>query len=159
MKPAHFRAPWSWRVLLVTAACLLILAFGYTESSGWTSGLIVSIPVVGLIFAVRGYTVDGSTLLIHRLGWSSTIDLGDLQDAYVSPHATMGSLRMLGNGGLFGYFGWFRNAVLGSYRAYGTNEANTVVLEFPDRTIVVTPEDPPSFVTAVNERAGQPLAG
>ena len=61
----------------------------------------------------------------------------------------MGSLRTMGIGGLFGFVGYFHNEILGSYRAYATNELNTVVLVFDGETIVVTPDDPEAFVEAV----------
>jgi hypothetical protein len=45
--------------------------------------------------------------------------------------------------------------VLGSYKAYATNELNTVVLEIAGEKIVVTPDDPQQFVDAVQAvRAG-----
>jgi hypothetical protein len=61
----------------------------------------------------------------------------------------MGSLRTMGIGGLFGFVGHFHNEILGSYKAYATNEFNTVVLVFGDQTIVVTPDEPDEFVEAV----------
>ncbi len=58
-------------------------------------------------------------------------------------------MRTMGIGGLFGFVGHYHNAVLGSYKAYATNDLNTVVLVFEEETIVVTPDDPAGFVAAV----------
>lgn len=63
----------------------------------------------------------------------------------------MGSVRTFGNGGFFGFIGWFRHALLGSYRAYATDPANAVVLHFEDDTVVITPDDPAAFARSVEE--------
>jgi hypothetical protein len=46
---------------------------------------------------------------------------------------------------------WYRSALLGKFRAYTTNEANCVILEFGKTKIVVTPDAPQEFVAAVRE--------
>ena len=63
------------------------------------------------------------------------------------------SIRLFGNGGAFAFSGWFRNRKLGSYRAYATDPARSVVLKFSDhKTIVVTPEPPDAFIAAVKQQ-------
>lgn len=72
----------------------------------------------------------------------------------MSSGAAMGARRMKGNDGLGGVYGRLRSATLGPYRAYATNDAFLVVLEFGAETVVVTPDDPAGFVDAVErERA------
>lgn len=145
----HFAAPWSTKLKATTAVFVGILLVAAYAARGWVSLLILAIFLVTATFAIRGYSVRQGKLLIHRLGWATTYDLASLVSAEVSPGATIGSIRAMGIGGLFGFVGHFRNAVLGSYKAYATNEHNTVVLAFEDETIVVTPDDPHEFVDAV----------
>jgi hypothetical protein len=57
-----------------------------------------------------------------------------------------GSLRLLGNGGLFSFSGEFWNRRLGRYRALATDPSRAVVLRYPGRTIVITPHDPQQFI-------------
>jgi hypothetical protein len=109
----------------------------------------VVIVLVAAAFAIRGYSVVEGKLLIHRLGWATKYDLARLSSVESSPGVTVGSMRTMGIGGLFGFVGHYHNAVLGSYKAYATNELNTVVLAFEGETIVVTPDDPAGFVEAV----------
>lgn len=154
--PAHFRAPWSLKVKLITAAVTAILVATYVISPLWASLLVVGVLFGCFAFMVRGYSVTEDEVLIHRLGWATRFDLQALREVYAAPGSTIGSVRTFGVGGLFGYFGWFRNATLGSYRAYATNEANTVVLEFADETVVITPDAPADFVEAVNHARSQP---
>lgn len=145
----HFRAPWSTKLKALTAAFVVILAVAAYSARGWASLVMVAIVLVAAAFAIRGYSVVDGKLLIHRLGWATKYDLAGLSSAKVSPGVTMGSIRTMGIGGLFGFVGHYHNAVLGSYKAYATNELSTVVLTFEGETIVVTPDDPTGFVAAV----------
>ncbi len=61
----------------------------------------------------------------------------------------MGSIRAMGIGGLFGFVGYYRNEILGTYKAYATNEFSTVVLDLSGEKIVVTPDKPDEFAEAV----------
>ena len=153
----HFYAPWSTKLKLTTGAFAAILVVAAVVAGGWGSAVIVGILIVVAAFAVRGYSVIDGKLLIHHLGWANKFDLSKLSKAEVSPGVTMGSARTMGIGGLLGFVGYFRNEILGSYKAYATNEFNTVVLVFGNETIVVTPDDPEAFVEAV--RAASPKGG
>jgi hypothetical protein len=73
-----------------------------------------------------------------------------LISAEIDPVAVEGSMRIFGNGGFFAFTGLFRNRKLGSYRAYATDSKKAVVLRWPGRTVVVTPDDPQKFVAAIN---------
>jgi hypothetical protein len=145
----HFFAPWSTRLKLMTGGLAAILIVAAAVTAGPGSLVILAILLVTAAFAIRGYSVMDGRLLIHRMGWSNKFDLAELVSAEVSPGATIGSLRTMGIGGLFGFVGHFHNEILGSYKAYATNEFNTVVLVFGDQKIVVTPDDPEEFVEAV----------
>lgn len=121
--------------------------------------LAVCIPVVSLLasglFMVRGYTVTGDAILVHRLGWSSTVPLDGLESATVSPDAVRRASRTRGNGGFFSYTGRFRSRTLGSFRAFVTDHARTVVLRFRDRAegdqvVVMSPDDPDALVALLS---------
>lgn len=145
----HFKAPWGTKLWVMTAGVLAILVVALVTVKGWAALLLVAIVGLALVFAVRGYSVLDGQLLIHRLGWATRFDLADLTSVEFSPGATIGSIRTMGIGGLFGFVGHFRNEILGSYRAYATDEENTVILDFSGEKIVVTPDSPVEFVAAV----------
>jgi hypothetical protein len=149
----HFRAPWSTKLMLTTVLFAAILIAVAVINPGWGSAVAVGILVVGAAFAIRGYSVMDGKLLIHRLGWATKFDLADLTRVEATPGATMGSVRAMGIGGLFGFVGHFHNQILGSYKAYATHDLNTVVMVFDGETIVVTPDDPQAFVEAVEAAA------
>lgn len=149
----HFRARWGVKLKLITFGLLALFAVIAVTTGPPITLILLAIVIAAITFMVRGYSVMDGKLLVHRLGWATTFDLAELRVAEFSPGATMGSIRLLGNGGLFGFIGRFRNAVLGHYRAYATDDANTVVLEFPDLKLVVTPENPTAFLAALESES------
>jgi hypothetical protein len=151
-------APWSTKLKLTTAGFLLIILVAMYAIQGWGSLLLVGTLLVGATFAIRGHSLHEGKLFIHRLGWSTKYDLTRLVDLEVRPGATMGSARVMGIGGLFGFVGHFRNEVLGSYQAYATNEFNTVILDFGGTRIVVTPDRPGEFAESVRSARSELLA-
>ena len=145
----HFSAPWSRRLKQISGG-LTILLVGVSAVSGWVgSAVALAILGGGLVYSVRGYSVAPDAVWVHRLGWATRLDLGEIREARVEPGAMTGSVRTFGNGGLFGFTGRFRNALLGSYRAYVTDASRTVVLTVGDEAVVVSPERPAAFVAAV----------
>jgi hypothetical protein len=169
MKNVSFRAPWGAPLTLMTAACTLIClclslpglvvaigsvaalrAIGMSMMPIWAVWLFVAVPMLTLIlsaaFMVRGYVVTDSALIIKRLGWTTLLNLSQLNSATVDPDAVGRSVRLFGNGGFFAFAGWFRNKKLGVYHAYATDTKKAVVLRFADKTVVVTPDDPQKFV-------------
>lgn len=158
-----FQAPWSTGLRLITAASLLMLltiavlgvVVGPREMWFWWLAMVVlpaSIALIGGLFAVTGYRIDGAELLIRRPLWTTRLALDGLVSVDVDPKAMQWSMRSFGNGGLFVYAGWFRNRQLGAYRAWATDPANSVVLRFPQRTVVVTPGQPREFVDSLRRQ-------
>ena len=95
------------------------------------------------------YEVVDGKVLVHRLGWSTRLDLSQLQQIEANPSVMVGSIRLMGIGGLFAFLGTFRNELLGVYRAYATDGENAVVLDLNGSMVVVTPDSPTEFVKAV----------
>jgi hypothetical protein len=125
----HFRVPWSWKGRSITlgTTALLLVAMRSVQTL-WGQLLIAATPMGTLAFGGRGYSMQDGQVLVHRFGWATRFDLDELQNVEMVPGVTLGSIRPFGNGGLFGLVGHFRNATLGSYRAYGTKAENAVVL-------------------------------
>ncbi|MCE1229477.1 MAG: PH domain-containing protein, partial [Firmicutes bacterium] len=124
--------------------------------------LVALVPLLVLAgsapFTVRGYTLTRESLLVHRLGWTTMVPLDDLQSAEFDPFAMQKSLRVVGNGGLFSFSGYFTNKTLGSYRALVTDPLNAVVLRFSNKTLVVSPDAAQTFVEAIRNRQAFPTA-
>jgi hypothetical protein len=133
-------------VIILAVAVPLLLK----DPAGWLVALIL--PCAAL-FIVRSYAIEPNMLAIRRLLWTTRLPLAGLQSAEVSPDVMRGSLRLFGNGGMFSITGLFRNRALGNYRAFVTDLKKTVVLRFPKRTVVVSPEDPERFVADISDFA------
>ena len=147
----HFSAPWSAGLKVVTAAVLCLLLLASLMKGIWVGLLMAIVVAACALFAVRGYHIGPKHLLVRRLGWSTKLDLASVKRAEADPQAMHGSLRLLGNGGLFSWVGWFRNSRLGWYVAFATDPRRSVVLDLTDsRRVVVTPDDPQAFLQAIS---------
>jgi hypothetical protein len=151
---SRFRAPWSWKTRIITAAAVAIGAVLYVTEG--TAGLVGLLLVGALVFSVRGYSIERDRVVIHRMGWGSAFPLDELEGAWAAPHATMGSMRLAGVGGVFGFLGRYRNSTLGVYRSFATDHHRTVVLDFEGERVVVTPDDPEEFLRSVRAAAHLP---
>lgn len=164
--PHVFAAPWDRQTLLITSLCGVLLV-GISavllakapENPPWTYQVGIWMPpaifILCALFSVRGYSLQGNHLIVHRPGWRTRIALEDLQSVTHQPGSTQGSVRIFGNGGLFGFTGLFRNDQLGRYRAFATDISRTVVLRFPVKTIVVTPDNPQQLVDSLRPLAAR----
>lgn len=160
----RFGAPWAAVVKVVTiVVCALlvgVILFGLAALPANTprfASLLMVVAPIGILlgtlpFLVRGYVLRDDELLIERLGWANHVPLNTVVSVVADADAIRGSIRLCGSGGLFGFFGWFRNGRLGVYRAYGTDPKRCVVLKLTRRTIVITPDDPQRFVAEVEMR-------
>lgn len=157
-----FHAPWgkklSFTTLLVILGLCAISVVGRVEPhrAGIVGSFMISaFPLLlaggSSFFVIRGYIVTKETLFVQRLFWNSRIDLEDLQSYEIDPQAMSGSIRTMGNGGMFCIAGYFHNKKLGSFRAFASDPKLSVVLRFPGKTIVVTPDNPAQFVAALKD--------
>jgi hypothetical protein len=117
----------------------------------------IALPLLILLaavpFVVRGYELRDGALYVQRLCWTTRVALGGLREAATDPEAGASSIRLFGNGGLFSFSGWFRNAKLGRYRAFVTDWQRAVVLRAAECTVVLSPADPAGFVRALQPGA------
>ena len=113
------------------------------------------LPVVIFVtwlFSVTGYTLKENTLIVARPLWTTTIVLPPGSTARAEPEIRKGLLKTMGNGGLFGYTGGFRNKKLGNFKTYATNwsHAVSVTSEVDNFRIVVTPDEVGIFIQSIN---------
>lgn len=149
MNPPFFRATYSLNLKITTAVILAILFLA--GALGGTTGLLISGALIpaSLLLVITGFSVQRGNLVVHSLVWSKSFVLCELVDIRVEPGITLGSMRTFGSGGLFASIGYFTNQALGNYLGYMTDPQNAVVVEFTNRLVVVTPEDPQGLQEAV----------
>ena len=161
----HFdAAPWSV-MLIVSSTLATILVVGVALAAfrvvpyppGFTHDFGVGVALlplaclaIALLFVVTGYTISPDALGIGRLFWTTVIPLSAPVGAELDPTVCRGSLRLIGNAGLFAFTGLYRNKRLGMYRLFATDFAQAVVLKRAGRTIVVSPASSQAFVDVVH---------
>ncbi len=157
MTTIEFRAPWSQRVRSVTVLSLVILAlpmlavlFAPSQPPLLATVLLIAVPplIVAQAYATRilGYTLTEDAITVRRGFRDTRLPLEGLRSVTGDVDAMRGSVRVLGNSGLFAITGRFWNRKLGWYRAFATDPSRAVVLRYPKRTIVITPHDPQQFI-------------
>lgn len=169
MQTNHRAAPWGSFLkgisvavtLLLLGVFLLVACFVPATTLPLVRAVVMAVPALILLasalFVVRGYELRDGALHVRRLFWTTRVELGELHEAIVDPEAGAGSLRLFGNGGLFSFSGWFRNAKLGRYRAFVTDWQQGVVLRASACTVVLSPADPAGFVRSLQPSGRQKM--
>jgi len=163
----HFSvAPWPASLKVTSAFSTILLTVigivaynkalpfpGFTHTFG--VGVAFVFPVIlicSILFMVTGYAVEGNTLHVERLLWSTSISLEGLSKAWQDSTICKGSIRIFGNGGLYSFTGIYYNKALGRYRLFATDLSKATVLVLPQRTVVVTPLAPQIFIDYLHHR-------
>jgi hypothetical protein len=157
-------APLERNARVVTAltglvAVLAPLALLLTQPGGLlvlvaSPALLVALVAVPLVLSPAGYAVGAGDLAVLRRGTRPLLfPLGSLLAARTTamPH----SLRMMGSGGMFGWWGRFTNRDWGRFKAYATDRRRGVLLEWPGLKLFVSPEDPEALCRAVLARSAR----
>lgn len=161
----EFRAaPWATSLKISSAlVTALVMGVGYgvlvnipPRGPVHTIGVIVALAIpamllLSVLFIVTGFGLDAHSLHVRRLAWSARIELTGMREIRRDPDAIKGSIRIMGNGGLFSFSGIYRSRKLGRYRLFATDPEYAVVMIHSSGTVVVTPADPELFI----ERARQ----
>ena len=98
--------------------------------------------------APMGYSVISGELRVHRPIGDKVLNLNQLKTVRrVEPREMRRTIRLLGDGGMFGYYGKMMNPAFGRHTWYATRRGNYVYLEIGDKRFVVTPDDPQQMVS------------
>jgi len=104
--------------------------------------IFAGIVLVTWLYSTQGYSVRDGALVIHRPWKPVKIPLSEIRSVQlVSPQDTFSGLRVLGVGGLFGYYGTFFLPRLGGFvRFYLRNRENPILLETTGGRLLVSPD-------------------
>ncbi len=106
---------------------------------------------VMVLFSIRSFDVMQDGILVRRPLWANRLGYDDLRSVRVDEDAMKGSIRLMGNGGLFAFSGRYRSRKLGVFTVFATDMKLSVILRYSDRTVVVTPESPEEFADLVRQ--------
>ena len=147
-------------ILLIVSGFVPILTSEFQFSNVITPGPFYVMPFAFIIilvitygFSPKGYAFEDRKLVIYRPFQNKFYATEDILNvSLVDRKELKNSLRVFGVGGLFGYFGLFRNSRYGTMIWYATRRDQFVVIERSNgKTIVLSPNDPNSFVSEWNE--------
>jgi hypothetical protein len=120
-------------------------------------GLAIILPLLFLLAYLMkplSYTIDdeGSLSINAKLA-GKKIALDQIKKAELVSKEQFGFLiRIMGNGGLFGYTGYFTAKDYGRMRWFVTNKDNTILLTLNNDTkVVVSPDDTAGFLKAIKK--------
>ena len=143
----EFRARYDTVARTITIVVVVILSLIALLAESWVIAAL-NLLLVALAFAYspRGYKVHGNDVLVERLLHDVRIR-GVRAARRVTRDELSGSFRLFASGGLFGYFGLFRNAALGTTRWYVTDRGEAVLLRTAEGTqAIVSPDEPALFL-------------
>jgi uncharacterized membrane protein (Fun14 family) len=109
------------------------------------------------LFWVTGYSIQDSNLVIHRKGKAKVFSLDSIKNATAVSKEDMGFvIRNMGNGGLFGYTGFFSNKQFGRMQYFVTSTEKIIVLHLTDDKIIcISIDDSVGFLKALGKKPVQ----
>ncbi len=148
--------------IIPAAMCLfalLMAGIGYAQEK--TDFLIIyAIPSVFMLvltaacylYSPKGYSVDSSFLFVHRLAGTFKIPRAEILHIRQIDSKELGRVwRMAGNGGVFGYTGWFSSSKLGKMRWFVTRRDRAVLVELQSgRKYLLSPDEPQALLDALS---------
>jgi hypothetical protein len=145
--------------IISTVVCLGLLAIVFAVRNPILAVLALLILAVSIAWSPRGYRIEGRMLLVHRLAGTVRIALAGIREARrTTPEDLRGCIKLMGSGGLFGYYGLFSTSKLGKSTWYMTNRTKSVVLISDAKTVLLSPDDPESFLAAIQAAAPVPIS-
>jgi hypothetical protein len=147
------------RIVSLLASALLILMPAFSllgTGSPVGVGIVVLIlcwSILGITWAMapHAYELSPDGLTIRRRVGRRQIPLADISSAEADESAMKGAMRLMASGGLFGFFGTFRNKRLGTFHAFVTDPAQSVVIRSSGKPVVLSPEEPTAFLRRLQD--------
>jgi Bacterial PH domain len=166
----RFSASWSAMTWLVTLAILFaaVIATGVVltkaeriapeneSASMRLTVLALVVPVIlmlAVVFAPLGYTVDGSGIVVNRMGPKICIRHSEVAEIRPIRRCDVGfGIRLNAFAGFFGFYGRFTSTRLGRFHAYVTDFKRLVLITRTDGTkLLLSPFPTDVFIEAVEK--------
>ena len=153
-------------VLLVMLAMLLVGAVfagigldGGERWGAWIAAVLLAVALIATPLLVRTYSrprcfeVSEEGMRIIWPGRTRKLPKGAFGEMRIVTRTELGRLiRRFGVGGVFGSFGWFSSEYMGNMDTYITRLDGLVYIRLVNRRpLLLTPEDPASFLEALRE--------
>jgi hypothetical protein len=147
-------------VVSIVFAVIIVIQFSLINDEVqfvpiFTTILFLIIYFGTFFFRPVSYILTPDQLIIHRPLSNIKILRTDIKTVeHIDKNDLKWSIRIFGVGGLFGYWGKFRNKKMGTMTWYATRRNNVVLVRtIHQKKIILTPNEPEKFVTAFNLQA------
>ncbi len=132
---------------ITIGVAFMLLLIGWIDEVSFMLMAMIAAGLLGstYLFSVRAYRISADYVTVVHPFWERAWALAELTDIS-TPTMGLRTIRLFGSGGMFGYLGWFRNRELGNYLAFVTDRIDMVGLHFSERTVVISPADPLTFI-------------
>jgi hypothetical protein len=147
-------------VIAAGAAVSIALVFNAPRMSASSRSVSVLVPLLMVFVAVpiflyersriTGFRLEEDCLVLGRKRYPLEGLVGIARD----PEILRWAFRLCGNGGLGSIRGRYWSRRVGKFYAFLTDPEKAVVLRWPDKTVVVSPEDPEFFIYSVRSATG-----
>lgn len=153
------RVKFSTYSIAITAAVLLLSAVGIVSLVGETDRLVIFCVILGvaiisgLYYCPVSVEANQSGIVLNRLisrpRYFSYGEIASVDTCYPSA----GGLRLCGSGGLFGYWGYFSDIMIGTYFGYYGSRSHCFLIGLTSgRKYVIGCTDPAAIVSYIEPR-------
>lgn len=149
-------APWSKELLISTLLSVIPLPLVYLIiwSTGEAEDLVfnlvyfgaVVIYVIIYVLGPKGYTISPDGIEIKKTSGSILIPSKEIEEIKIIPKAQLS--RVIGNGGIFSYYGTFCEMNGEKVKVYSTRFDQMIRIKTKQQTYYLSPQDPNGFVEA-----------
>ena len=157
----RFQASYDTTTKLISAAVfIMFLGIAVDTSSLIAEGILAVIFLAAYAWSPTSYEITDGNVVIRRLIGNIRIPVAGIREVRIATRDDLSSsMRVFGSGGLFGYYGLFRNSTLGESNWYVTDRGNAVVLSGDSGIAIVSPDDQAGFIAALGARRAPPSKG
>lgn len=111
--------------------------------------ILLAVSGFTFLYSPKGYSIEPDAICVHRLVGIKKINRSEIYEVRAIDEEDLGrTWRMFGNGGMFGYTGWFSTS-MGKMRWYLSQRKNYVLLSLNnEKRILISPDDVNGFLKA-----------
>ncbi len=144
---SHYKASLDLQAKIITGLFHIMCLFFAFKGMLLPALLLFLTDLVCYFLHPTGYELNKDELIIKRPFKPVVIKRNDIEDfVLLTDEQLKWTIRSLGVGGLFGYFGYFYNRQLGSMLWYTSQRKNRILIRLKnEEKIVISPDDPTLF--------------
>ena len=120
--------------------------------SAFPAMLVLVVTAGCYVYSPQGYSVQEDSILVHRRVGSFSIPRKDIQSLVPLDRKELGRCwRLAGNGGVFGYTGWFSSSTQGKMRWFVTRRDRALLIVLHSgRKYLLSPDEPQAMLDALS---------